>query len=150
MPRSCGLRAGILGRDGRRVERLFVTGNYDMEALNYGIGQMVKNLYPDSEERARHVLATAIAANWERIWGEPQFRDGAKLEIEAKLEKGVGKRNSATLPLGLETPTCLRLQISLADGNPDSRVYAYEVVVIGEAGGQKLLKALYAEGAIWE
>ena len=62
---------GDLAPGGRKVERLFVTGNHDMEALNYGIGQMVKDLYPDPEERARHVLATDIAANWERIWGEP-------------------------------------------------------------------------------
>jgi len=60
-----------LAPDGHKVERLFVTGNHDMEALNYGIGKMVIDLYPDPEERARHVLATDIAANWERIWGEP-------------------------------------------------------------------------------
>ena len=40
----------------------------------------------------------------------------------------------------------LRVRIPLADGNPDSRVYAYEVVVIGEAGSQKLFKAVYAAG----
>ena len=60
-----------LAPDGHKVERLFVTGNHDMEALNYGIGKMVIDLYPDPEERARHGLATDIAANWERIWGEP-------------------------------------------------------------------------------
>jgi hypothetical protein len=38
------------------------------------------------------------------------------------------------------------IKIPLADGNPDSRVYAYEVVVIGEAGSQKLFKAVYAAG----
>jgi hypothetical protein len=64
---------GDIAPDGRRVERLFVTGNHDMEALNDGIGQMVKKLYPDPGELARHVLATSIAANWEHIWGEPYF-----------------------------------------------------------------------------
>ena len=38
------------------------------------------------------------------------------------------------------------IKIPLADGNPDSRVYAYEIVVIGEAGSQKLFKAVYAAG----
>lgn len=30
----------------------------------------VKRLYPDPEERARHVLASDMAGNWQRIWGE--------------------------------------------------------------------------------
>jgi hypothetical protein len=34
----------------------------------------------------------------------------------------------------------------LADGNPDSRVYAYEVVVVGDEGTTKLHKAVYAAG----
>ena len=33
-----------------------------------------------------------------------------------------------------------------ADGNPDSRVYAYEVVVAGDEGTRKLRKAVYAAG----
>ena len=40
----------------------------------------------------------------------------------------------------------VKISIPLADGNPDSRVYAYEVVVIGEAGSKKLFKAVYAAG----
>ena len=38
------------------------------------------------------------------------------------------------------------MRIPLANGNPDSRVYAYEVVVIGETGSKKLFKAVYAAG----
>ena len=40
----------------------------------------------------------------------------------------------------------IRLRIPLADGNPDSRVYAYEVVVVGDEGSPKLHKAVYAAG----
>ena len=40
----------------------------------------------------------------------------------------------------------LRVRIPLADGNPDSRVYAYEVVVAGDEGTPKLRKAVYAAG----
>ena len=40
----------------------------------------------------------------------------------------------------------LRVRIPLADGNHDSRVYAYEVEVAGENAGKKLLKAVYAAG----
>ena len=58
------------GIGGQKVERLFVAGNHDMEASEYGIGDLVKRLYPDVEKRKQHVLATDIAGNWERIWGE--------------------------------------------------------------------------------
>ena len=40
----------------------------------------------------------------------------------------------------------LTIKIPLADGNPDSRVYAYEVVVVGDEGAPKLHKAVYAAG----
>ena len=299
--------------DGHEVVKLFVTGNHDLEGSTYGgKGRFVRRLYPDAEERARHVLASDMAGNWERIWGEkfepvwhkvvkgvhffgmqwgvdekemsdfvdgtvgreppmpffvlrhnypprallarmrrhpnavglfghlhhsianwrriyflggmpwlqvpslnahgwpglseddawltklkiegadaagsvlarqgmvirlyddmmvverlefgeggtlgadwvmpfgkydphpfsqgelkkaigiPEFRDGAKLEV--KLEKGAGDS------------TALRIKIPLADGNPGSRVYVYEVAVSGDEGTQKLLKAVYAAG----
>ena len=38
------------------------------------------------------------------------------------------------------------LKIPLADGNPDSRVYAYEVEVTDDVGTRKLHKAVYATG----
>ena len=64
-----------------------------------------------------------------KVIGNPQFREGAKLIVE---------ENSAT--------SRLRVRIPLADGNPDSRVYAYEVVVVGDEGTPKLYKAVYAAG----
>ncbi len=94
-------------------------------------------------------------AELKKVIGEPQFRDGAKLEVSLdridKINK-IGKtatdnpvnpvnpvqENSATPRL------CVR--IPLADGNPDSRVYAYEVVVVGDEGTPKLIKAVYAAG----
>jgi hypothetical protein len=74
-----------------------------------------------------------------KVIGEPQFRKGAKLEVSLDRIDKINK---------IENPATPRLcvRIPLADGNPDSRVYAYEVVVIGEAGSQKLFKAVYAAG----
>ena len=57
--------------DGHEVLKLFVTGNHDLEGSTYGgKGRFVRRLYPDAEERARHVFASDMAGNWERIWGE--------------------------------------------------------------------------------
>ena len=64
-----------------------------------------------------------------RAIGEPQFRKGARMVFEK-----------------CSAPSCLRVKIPLADGNHDSRVYAYEVEVAGENAGKKLLKAVYAAG----
>ena len=57
------------GIDGRRVERLFVTGNHDVEGFRYT--RFMEQLIGDPEERMRHLLVTDMAANWEKIWGEP-------------------------------------------------------------------------------
>ena len=65
--------------------------------------------------------------------GEPQFKDGAKLEVKAAdAQDGV--------------PPAIAVSIPLADGNPDSRVYAYDVVVAGAEGEPKLYKSVYASG----
>ena len=56
----------VFGKQG--PAKLFVTGNHDMDGAGYG--DFVKTRYPDEEERAKHVLATDMAGNWERIWGE--------------------------------------------------------------------------------
>ena len=67
-----------------------------------------------------------------KVIGEPQFSKSGKLRVE-----------SVKLASAAEA---VRISIPLADGNPDSRVYAYEVVVIGDEGAPKLHKAVYAAG----
>ena len=96
-----------------------------------------------------------------KVIGEPQFREGAKLLVECcqcenvakpnvtngQLETGTGNGNNSTMATVKPSATprlCVR--IPLADGNPDSRVYAYEVVVVGDEGTPKLHKAVYAAG----
>ena len=59
-----------LAPDGHKVVRLFITGNHDIDGSKYGIGELLKKIHPDEEERKKHLLCTDIAANWERIWGE--------------------------------------------------------------------------------
>ena len=56
--------------DGRKVEKLFVMGNHDVDGFNYGTGFRVDHIYKDPEELKRHILATDLAGWWERIWGE--------------------------------------------------------------------------------
>ena len=93
-------------------------------------------------------------AELKKVIGEPQFRKGAKLEVSLdridRINKIAKTANDNVNPVNLvqENPASPKLcvRIPLADGNPDSRVYAYEVAVIGEAGSQKLFKAVYAAG----
>ena len=67
-----------------------------------------------------------------KVIGEPQFGKNVELKVESvKLESGEAS---------------VKVSIPLADGNLDSRVYAYEVVVVGDEGAPKLQKAVYAAG----
>ena len=81
-----------------------------------------------------------------KVIGEPQFGDGAKLEVGFVSHKEQ-KKQEVELTSDSPVSSCaLWLKIPLADGNPDSRVYAYEVVVAGDEGTPKLHKAVYAAG----
>lgn len=66
-----------------------------------------------------------------KVIGEPQFPKGAKLTIELSRAESQSRRV---------------VRIPLANGNPDSRVFAYEAVVVGDAGAPKYRKAIYAVG----
>ena len=93
-----------------------------------------KNPHPFSKDELKKVI------------GEPQFRDGAKLEVGFVSHKEQ-KKQEVELTSDSPVSSCaLWLKIPLADGNPDSRVYAYEVVVVGDEGTPKLRKAVYAAG----
>ena len=120
------------------------TGNGERGTGNGELG-IGNGKHPFSKEELKKVI------------GEPQFRKGAKLEVvkccqcenvarsnvaNDKLKNGTGNGNIGNT--GNIQRLCVK--IPLADGNPDSRVYAYEVVVIGEAESQKLFKAVYAAG----
>ncbi len=65
--------------------------------------------------------------------GEPQFRDGAKLKVEV-----VGSSDASSASVNVSIPR--------ADGNPDSRVYAYEVVFSGGDANSRVHKCVYASG----
>ena len=109
---------------------------------------MVVNVYDDMVVFERHEFTEGgnLGPDWvlplgqcaphpfsreelKKVIGEPQFRDGAKLEVS---------EDSAPLRLCVKIP--------LADGNPDSRVFAYDVVVVGDASEKRLYKSVYAVG----
>lgn len=55
--------------DGRKVTRLFVTGNHDWEGFKYG--KFAEKVFPDAAVRAKKVLRSDYKGNWQRIWHEP-------------------------------------------------------------------------------
>ena len=61
-----------LAPDGHKVEKLFVTGNHEIDGWQYGTdeGFKVERTFKDPVERAKRILATDIASSWERVWGE--------------------------------------------------------------------------------
>ena len=125
----------------------------DAENIGKGRQGYVVRIYDDMmviERREFSSGAASLGADWvmpfnwgtgkhpfskdelKKVIGEPQFGKSVKLKVESvKLESG---------------EDAVRVSIPLADGNPDSRVYAYEVVVAGDEGTPKLHKAVYAAG----
>ena len=70
-----------------------------------------------------------------KVIGEPQFRAKAELKVEsARSESG---------------KDAIRISFPRADGNPDSRVYAYEVAVVGGKGTRKLYNASVVAWVVW-
>ena len=88
--------------------------------------------------------------------GNPEFPKGAKLEVSLdrinKIDKienrGRGLRdNNPDNPVNpVKKEPALRVKIPNANGNPQSRVYAYEVVVVGDDPKARLFKCVFAEG----
>jgi hypothetical protein len=71
-------------------------------------------------------------AELKKVIGVPQFKKNAKL-------------NAVLVKRGKEDASLL-VKLPLADANPDSRVYAYEVAISGDGTSKKLVKAVYASG----
>ena len=56
------------GADGRKVERIFITGNHDWAGHLYGTN--VKRIFPDEAERAKHVMRNDIPGWWKKVFHE--------------------------------------------------------------------------------
>ena len=91
--------------------------------------------------------------NYVKVIGSPEFPKDAKLEVSLdrinkidKIETASTEQKNPVNPVNpVKIESVLRIKIPKADGNPDSRVYGYNVVVAGE-DGTKLKKSVYARG----
>ena len=75
--------------------------------------------------------------------GSPEFQPKAKLEVakaNIEVEKGKDGKKPRTEP-------GIRVSIPMADGNPASRVYAYNVVVVGDDVKDRFFKSVFFSGA---
>ena len=87
------------------------------------------------------------------IIGNPEFPKGAKLEVSLdrinKIEnrgRGLRDNNPDNSVNPVIKEPALRVTIPNANGNPQSRVFAYEAVVVGEDPKARLFKCVFAEG----
>ncbi len=84
-----------------------------------------------------------------KVIGEPMFPAKAKLVVKVGMAS-VATEDTKNADVNKKSQTkkvsAVKVSIPLANGNPDSRVYSYEVEVTGDAPGNKLCKAVYAAG----
>ena len=81
--------------------------------------------------------------------GEPQFGKKAKLVVTkgTQATKATKEAKKGDSVASVASVPSLKIKIPMADGNPDSRVYAYEIVVVGDDPKAKLFKNAFFEGA---
>ena len=136
---------------------------------------MIVNVYDDMVVFERHEvgLGGKLGPDWvlplgefephpfsrdelKKVVGEPQFGKNAKLEvcldridkidrIESREKASHGK-NPVNHVNPVKKEPALRVKIPMADGNPDSRIFAYDVVVVGDDPKARLFKSVYFEG----
>lgn len=71
-------------------------------------------------------------AELKKTIGKPQFRAGAKIEVEE---------------VSVDGAKTVRILLPPADGNAGTRVYAFDVAVCGDGGGRPRFYGVYAAGA---
>ncbi len=136
---------------------------------------MIVNVYDDMVVFERHEvgLGGKLGPDWvlplgqykpspfsreelKKTIGTPEFGKKAKLEVSLdridKIDRidNRGKAANGKNPVNPVNPVKkgpgLRVKIPLADGNPDSRVYAYNVVVVGDDPQTRFFKSEYFSG----
>ena len=107
---------------------------------------MIVNVYDDRVVFERHEVGEGGKLGPD--WVLPLGASSPSPFSRAELTKTVGSPEFGA-KAKLETqkvPGNLRIKIPMADGNPDSRVYAYNVVVVGDDPKARLFKSVFFSG----
>jgi predicted phosphodiesterase len=107
---------------------------------------MIVNVYDDMVVFERHEVGEGgkLGPDWVLLLGASSPSPFSR----AELTKTVGSPEFGA-KAKLETQKVsgnLRIKIPMADGNPDSRVYAYNVVVVGDDPKARLFKSVFFSG----
>ncbi len=133
------------------------------ETRNPSRQAMIMNVYEDMIVIERHEVGQGgrIGPDWvlplgrhkphpfsreelKKSVGKPQFARNAKLEVA--VLSGAGAQRRGEKGQEASSPARLSVKIPMADGNPDSRVYAYDVVAVGDEPKTKLFKSVFFSG----
>ena len=129
----------VFGKRGAGVpEKIIIVGNHEL----FGDCDRIKAIWPDQELWRENAICADVSRHYERVWGEPQFGKNVKLEVcldridkidrIENREKASRGKNPVNHVNPVKKEPALRVKIPMADGNPQSRVYAYNVVVMGD------------------
>ena len=110
--------------------------------LNWGTGNWER-------DTGKHPFSRAELT---KTLGAPEFPNGAKLAVASAMSRVVSKDNGELVFYrgkdAKDAPAVpvMRVTIPCADGNPASRPYAYDVVVVGDDLKARLFKNIYWPG----
>ena len=109
---------------------------------------MIMNIYDDMVVFERHEVGEGgkLGPDWILPLGQLNPHPFSREELKKTIgEPQFGKKAKLVVEKG--TKGAIKIKIPMADGNPDSRVYAYEIVVVGDDPKAKLFKNAFFEGA---
>ena len=154
------------------MESVAENGKPWQECNNPSRQAMIVNVYDDMVVFERHEVGQGgklgpdwvLPLNWgtgkhpfsraelTKTLGAPEFPNGAKLVVASAMSRVVSKDNGELVVYrendAKDAPAVpvMRVTIPPADGNPASRPYAYDVVVVGDDLAKRLFKNIYWPG----
>ena len=108
---------------------------------------MIVNVYDDMVVFERHEVGEGGKLGPD--WVLPLWQYKPHPFTRGELKKAIGSPEfppKAKLVAEKATKGAIKIKIPPADGNPDSRVFAYDVVVVGDDPKARLFKSVYFEG----
>ena len=109
---------------------------------------MIVNVYGDMVVFERHEVGAGgkIGPDWVFPVGKFETKPYSSTTLKGRIGSPEFPRNAKIAVSPVNDIQCLRIAIPPANGNPESRVFAYDMAVVGDDRKARLIKSVYFSG----